>query len=309
MLKVSRTLFFCMVILAVCLVALYLYKRATAVEPVEGFSQIEQYVLNSDANVYDDFYASVYDELFYSEKKTNYVVQCVLDTMCRDASDVSGVARAAAAATDRCLAKKDTVILDAGCGTGTLLKQLKARDFQQIYGIDKSRAMSSVAREAAAAAEIKQEDMLKPLTYDENTFHYIVCINTIYELRDTEKRDFFANVYKWLSVGGYFILHAVSRKKFIETNAGGEKNKVEKKFRGAKYYLLYETSTKNENKLTMTEGFVDEKTSHIRQNEKTLYLMELNKLKEMVVAAGLKYHSVVSMGGDEGYEFLLIFYK
>jgi cyclopropane fatty-acyl-phospholipid synthase-like methyltransferase len=188
---------------------------------------------------------------------------------------------------------------------------MKERGFQQLYGIDKSRAMSSVASSLPdlSGENIKCETMTNRLTYDENTFHYVICINTIYELRDTDKTEFFSNVYKWLSVGGYFILHAVSRKKFIENHAGGEKNKVEKKFRGAKYYLLYETNTKNENKVMMTEGFVDEKTSHIRQNEKTLYLMELNKLKEMVAAAGLKYHSVISMGENNTEDFLLIFYK
>jgi ubiquinone/menaquinone biosynthesis C-methylase UbiE len=75
---------------------------------------------------------------------------------------------------------KKLYLLDAGCGTGNLLDKLKTKRPDIINtGTDFSSSMLEVAKSKNTGAVLKEVDLDKPLSYDDNTFDIIISVLTI----------------------------------------------------------------------------------------------------------------------------------
>lgn len=93
--------------------------------------------------------------------------------------------------------KKNHLILDAGCGTGYLIRAIKEkRSSVQIGAIDFSREMLNRAAKRCKNLEninFKEADLNELLPYSSNTFDAIVCDNVLYAVPrpDFTLKEFF----------------------------------------------------------------------------------------------------------------------
>ncbi|MDO4633320.1 MAG: class I SAM-dependent methyltransferase [Eubacteriales bacterium] len=95
-------------------------------------------------------------------------------------------------------------LLDAGCGTGAMVKLL-AKDVpgKEYYGIDLSEKMIEVARENGETIHFRQGDC-ENLPYSDNSFDVVTCSMSFHHYPHVE--DFFQSVSRVLKPGGRFIL-------------------------------------------------------------------------------------------------------
>jgi ubiquinone/menaquinone biosynthesis C-methylase UbiE len=142
-------------------------------------------------DLYDKFYAGIYDTLFNDEAKSKYEVLEL---------------------TDQIRAKDSAKILDLGCGTGDHVKMLKDEGYN-VTGLDKSNAMLQKAKEKSPNARLVIGDMESDDTFPIESFTHITCYYfTIYYAKNLDK--FISNVYYWLQEGGIFAVHIVNKDKF-----------------------------------------------------------------------------------------------
>lgn len=100
------------------------------------------------------------------------------------------------------------VVLDAGCGTGELIKQYRPL-VNKFYGIDFSEEMIKRAQENLRNAEnviLKVADVQK-LPFDENTFDKTICISVLQHLSDDEYKTALKELVRATKEDGFLILH------------------------------------------------------------------------------------------------------
>jgi SAM-dependent methyltransferase len=165
----------------------------------EGFTFEKKFSEKIDDGIYDDFYASVYDDLVYSDFKNEYEIGEIVN---------------------RTNPTDESVILDLGSGTGHHLKEFKQRGFN-CQGIDKSESMIRISKEKFPDINVKVGDFMKSMQFQPNEFTHITCLYfTIYYVKN--KTQFFQNCYNWLKPGGYLILHLVNRDLFDPVIPAGD---------------------------------------------------------------------------------------
>ncbi len=105
-------------------------------------------------------------------------------------------------------------LLDAGCGTGAMIKLL-AQDIpgKEYHGIDLSEKMIEVAKENGEAIHFQQGDC-EALPYPDNSFDVVTCSMSFHHYPNVE--NFFRNAHRILKPGGRLILRDMtSRSSFI----------------------------------------------------------------------------------------------
>lgn len=280
----------------------------TSINRAEGFTQNEQFILKTGADVYDDFYAETYDDIFLPDDYAKSTVSAILN---------------ATGATEK------SRFLDVGSGTGSIVKVLGKR----CVGIDKSEAMVKKcnAKCGDTKASIK-EDVLDPLAFSRYQFSHILCLDkTIYEIgakgSNSQIHKFFSNCRMWLQNGGYLIVQLVDPQKFNTIVPAGMPafianpqkyvdnriTKSEVDFGGHVYtakYSLAEASRETQFPLNnFTETFVDKASGKVRQNERQLELQDEASIVKNAQLCGFSLHGKINMepvNGDE-HQSLYIF--
>jgi SAM-dependent methyltransferase len=160
-------------------------------------------IVKEASDVYDRFYANVYDELLFSKVKNDFEVGELIN---------------------RTAPSKESIVLDVGSGTGHHVSSLIANGFRAI-GIDKSNAMIQKAKKTYPNLDFRQADALVASTFSASTFTHITCFYfTIYYMQN--KKQFFENCIYWLKPGGYLALHLVDREKFDPILPAGDPFKI-----------------------------------------------------------------------------------
>lgn len=72
----------------------------------------------------------------------------------------------------------DSIILDAGCGTGLVGQALAMSGARAIDGIDLSQPMLDIARDTGAYRDLAQADMNKPIAQKDDTYDIVSCVGT-----------------------------------------------------------------------------------------------------------------------------------
>lgn len=72
----------------------------------------------------------------------------------------------------------DSVILDAGCGTGLVGQALAISGARAIDGIDLSQPMLDIARGTGAYRDLAQADMNEPIAQKDDTYDIVSCVGT-----------------------------------------------------------------------------------------------------------------------------------
>jgi len=153
--------------------------------------QNEKIVFKDGNNIYDDFYAEIYDHLVFNNLKNNYEISSIID--------VTNI-------------NKDSNVVDIGSGTGHHIKEFADKGINAV-GIDISPAMIKVAKLNYPKLNFKVGDALDAKLFQLSSFTHITCFYfTFYYFKD--KTAFFHNCMDWLKPGGYLILHLVNRETF-----------------------------------------------------------------------------------------------
>ena len=181
-----------LVFIALLLIAIVFFKSIEIPNSgIEGFDTQEKFLFKSGNEVYDDFYANIYDYLVFNNIKNDYEIGKIVNNTLPD---------------------ETSVILDVGCGTGHHVDALSQQNLK-VLGIDISPSMIQKAKQNFPKLDFSVGDVLDSSQFNANVFTHILCLYfTIYYFPD--KRRFFDNCIEWLKSGGYLIVHLVDREKF-----------------------------------------------------------------------------------------------
>jgi len=267
------------------LIVFFKYIQMYSLNKKEGFIQEKEFLFKKGPDIYDDFYASIYDHLVFNDVKNVYEVGVILN---QDTPNTK------------------SVILDVGCGTGHHVAKLSQNPNIEVLGIDNSQAMVNKAKENYPTLNFQLADVLNRDNFKNNMFTHILCLYfTIYYMENKEK--FFNNCMDWLMPGGYLIVHLVDRYKFDPILPPGNPLYVVSPQKYAKERI---TKTKinfnefiyNSNfQLNESEnlGIFDEKfkfnNGKIRKQEHILYMSNLGDIINMAQDAGFIIHAKIDM--------------
>jgi SAM-dependent methyltransferase len=303
----NTTIFRYMLTIAIAYGVIKLYKPSNKKhynQSKEGFYQREQFVLKRNGDIYDDFYAEVYDNVHDTKKRCQWELLKLLKYAQLDT--------------------RSSVILDVGSGTGYTLNELTTAGYKA-YGIDKSQDMVKYSETIYPNIEVLNGNVEDAMTYERSTFTHILCTDfTIYQMKD--KKHFFTNCYNWMKPNGFLVLHLVDRKLFnatkpkfgdeIEWKPLYDKPKprttnVSIDYDDFKYTAGYNfpVNLEETNIVTKNETFKDKETGHIRQNEHVLYMEDIRMILNMAKTCGFIFHAKVDMRdciGDEN-QYIYIF--
>ena len=157
----------------------------------EGFEQKDEFTFKEGPEVYDNFYADIYDHLVYSQLKDQYEIGEIINST---------------------NPTEESIILDIGCGTGHHVA-LMGKQGHQVTGVDISDAMVKKAKENYPEENFIKGDAMNSQLFSANSYTHIFCLYfSIYYFKDKDR--FFANCMKWLMPGGFLVVHLVERDMF-----------------------------------------------------------------------------------------------
>lgn len=261
----------------------------------EGFETTKGFVVKRGTDIYDGFYASVYDDLVYSKVKNDYEIGQIVN---------------AAGPTEQ------SRILDLGSGTGHHVAALAHQGYDSV-GIDLSPAMVSQARDTYPGLKFVEGDFLDAMSFQPESFTTITCLYfTIYYVKD--KRRFFDNCVKWLMPGGRLVLHLVDRGRFDPIVPAGDplmivsaqshaKERITStvvEFDTHEYKAKFNLSPRDA--ASFEETFKDKRTGDVRKNEHRFYMEPQKKILGEAKNAGFILVSQTDMGGCQ-YEHQYIY--
>ena len=266
----------------------------------EGFIQSEQFVVKTGQDIYDDFYADIYDYLVYNKVKNDYEIGQIVN---------------AAGPTS------ESIILDIGCGTGDHVNALNMKELD-VIGVDISQAMISKAKQKYPKSKFQVGDVLNGDLYKYNSFTHILCMYfTIYYFKN--KLQFFNNCFNWLMPGGYLIIHLVNRDEFDPILPPGNplllvspqkyaKQRItttKVKFTDFSYHADFQLDKSNSQAKFM-EKFKQDKEGKVRKNEHILYMESQESILTQSQEAGFILQGKVDLTKAQyEYQYLYILTK
>ena len=262
---------------------------------VEGFEDNtktnEFKTVNDVAEIYDDFYVDIYDQLVFCKNKNDYEIGHLIE--------------------QAKLEKEKSYILDIGSGTGHHVSSLKAHGFDAI-GIDIAPSMVKKAKETYPDLKFQVADALNTNLFPQQTFTHITCFYfTLYYIED--KRKIFENCMRWLVPGGFFAVHMVNRDKFDPILPAGNPFSVVSpqsyakkrimnttvKFDSFEYKSIFvmkdEIKSNSEPNAFMTETFKNNKSGNVRQNEHRLYMNTQSEILDIAKSVGFILDSKIDL--------------
>jgi len=273
----------------ICLSLIFNYGK----QQVEGFEQpkTNEFKTNYEVpDVYDDFYATIYDDLVFNKNKNDYEIgKWITHTKPTEKS----------------------VVLDIGSGTGHHVSSLKSHGYQAI-GIDISPSMVKKSQETYPELKFQVADVTNSGIFQPDSFTHITCFYfTLYYIQN--KRAFFDNCMRWLTPGGFLAVHVVNRDKFDPILPAGNPftivspQKYAKKrittttvkfdeFEYKSNFDMKETiSSDTEPNAIMKETFKNNKNGNVRQNEHKLYMLTQAEILDIAKASGFIIDSKIDM--------------
>ena len=294
-----------LIMISLLLITIVFFKYVQKMNPNnmekrEGFIQQQEFLFKKGNDIYDDFYANIYDLLVFNEVKNDYEVGMILNQN---------------------VPNTKSVILDIGSGTGHHVAKLSENKNLEVIGIDNSPSMIKKAKENYPSLNFKQADVLNKDNFNNNTFTHIMCLYfTLYYIDN--KEAFFNNCMDWLMPGGCLIVHLVDRYKFDPILPPGNPLYIVSPQKYAKERI---TKTKvNFNEFIYNADFklhdssdtatFDEKfkfnDGKVRKQEHILYMKDVGDIVNMAQEAGFLLHAKVDLVKVAyEYQYLYVFMK
>ena len=267
----------------------------------EGFQQMENLLVKKDNAVFDNFYASVYDDLVFNNIKDEYEIGEIVNQL---------------EPTEK------SIIVDIGSGTGHHVAKLASRGYKNVQGVDSSEAMVKKSKEMYPDQKYTVGDATNPSLFKPESVTHILCFYfTIYYIKD--KNQFFRNCINWLMPGGYLVVHIVDREMFDPILPPGNPLVVISPQRYAKerithtkvsfddmdYYSNFALDSQN-NMAKFEEKFTNREDGKVRKNEQTLYMESEADINNMAQNAGFILQGKIDLiNCYYEYQYLYIFQK
>jgi SAM-dependent methyltransferase len=298
----NKTSLWCkiLIFMALLLLLILVFKGFDSNMGKEGFEQSDKFLIKTGPEVYDEFYADIYDYLVFNNLKDDYEVGEIIN-------------KANPSSTSR--------ILDVGCGTGHHVSSLSSKGLD-VLGIDISPSMIDKAKENFPDYKFQVADALNGSEFDPDSFTHILCMYfTIYYFKD--KSQFFNNCYKWLMPGGYLIVHLVDRDRFDPILPPGNplmyvspqryaKKRITStkvKFTDFSYSADFNLDDKNDI-ANFVEKFKNDSDGKVRKNEHVMYMPDIQQIVDEAQACGFIVESQVDLLQCQyEYQYLYVFVK
>jgi ubiquinone/menaquinone biosynthesis C-methylase UbiE len=287
-----------LIVLAILFLVIKLVQRGKGTNSVEeGFSQDMPYIIKEDAEVYDDFYCQIHDDIHQPDHR----IEDELLFIVRSTQP-----------------SKNANFLDVGSGTGDFVHQVAEAGYRA-YGMDRAKPMIDFAKEKYPehADQFVLGDVMKTLEFESGTFSHIVCSYfTIYEMED--KRTFFRNCFFWLKSSGYLVLHLVDPEEF-DAIAPAAKRVLQENPRNWKKERItetivdfndfqYKSNYRFGEKVMFQQQFMDKTSKNVRENNQVLYMSDKNSILELAKACGFALHAKMTAKDylDDPHQYIYI---
>jgi SAM-dependent methyltransferase len=196
-----------LVVLFSILIANYIFlrwssriQREIEVDGIEGFANPDgpdgDTVILSNEQLYDEFFAKVYDSIVDGDTRQNAETGLTLSWAKGFRPEPESIQ-----------------VLDIGCGTGGDVNYFKKAGVGKVVGLDASESMIAAARKKFPkndyrVGEAEVIGQFAAAEFNLITLYYF----TYYYLRDPDMM--FRNAFNWLQPGGCLVIHLVNREKF-----------------------------------------------------------------------------------------------
>ena len=294
--KQHRVFLYILIGLSLLLCLRYLGEKYVNHKPTsEGFQQNGNFVVKTNDDIYDVFYAEQYDILHKPENRCNLEINHII-RMTQPSKEYS-------------------CFLDLGSGTGSLVNALTKHGYRA-YGIDKSPIMVELSQTKHSEIEVEEGNVLEPMLFERGTFTHIICnYFTIYQFQN--KIQLFRNCYQWITPGGYLILHLVDPNRFDTIIPAGKPLGIDSPQKYTDHRILetyvefdtYKFESKYDTKhSTIIETFTENITGQIRQNEQLLHMesketiLGIANIVGFILQGQMNYETI---SGDP-YQYLIV---
>ena len=235
-----------------------------------------------DADIFDNFYANIYDDLFFSKTKNDFEIDLIIK---------------------KTSPSKKSKFLDVGSGTGHYVGELYKAGYT-IEGIDLSEAMINKAQQNYPKCKFTKGDALKSISFAPNSFTHIMCMYfTIYKFEN--QILFFKNCMSWLKPNGYLIFHVVDRDTFDPMLPTAKMAFSDKRVTSSqltiKNYNYNSNFELKENTATFTETFTNVQDNSVRKNTHTLFMPTKEEILSKSKSAGFVFKTITELN-DVGYD-------
>ena len=187
------------------------YSRVSGISGYEGFTTITESEKSRTAwfendELYDEFYASVYDNLTQLAGRYPQEVSLIIHQW-KKSAEVDAMD-----------------VLDCGCGTGIATVLFAKQGVNSVIGLDKSESMlrrarnvtivaANLPKDQREAVTFLQGDMDQQYTFSAGQFsHVAMLFFTLYYANDPV--GIFTNLYHWVRPGGQLAIEVVNKYKF-----------------------------------------------------------------------------------------------
>jgi ubiquinone/menaquinone biosynthesis C-methylase UbiE len=265
-------------------------------------------VLEDPQDIYDDYYAKVYDQLFSTPERISFEKNAIQEYALNEwpAAEIK--------------------VLDVCCGTSPHSEWMCKKGID-IVGIDTSEAMLKKARERCSSGRFYRGDITRAETFSQKSFsHAMLLYFSIYQFQN--QKLIFDHLYSWLKPGGILIIHLADPEKFdpildaaspfgmfslqryskervIESSVSFDQFKYKSRF----------LKDKQKNEATFEEvlTFSDpakNKGLKYREHKHRLFMPSVSEMLEMIKSSGFTRHEMLDMtsAGYE-YQYILLFSK
>jgi len=262
--------------------------------------------LEDSSEIYDTFYAGVYDQLFTTPERVSFEKQAI-----------EGYGLSA-------WPTSEIKVLDACCGTCPNASWLCTKKID-VVGLDSSEAMLKKARKRCVGGRFYKGDITRAETFPPKSFsHAMMLYFSIYQFRNPKM--VLDILYSWIKPGGILILHLVDPVKFDPILDAAspfaafslQKYSKERVIDSTVHFDTFSYKSRfihDGDEATFEEIFTFKDPSKhdgntYREHKHRLYMPSVDAMTDIVKSAGFSQHEMVDMtpAGYE-YQYLLFFTK
>ena len=249
-------------------------------------------------DIYDEFYASVYDTLFSIPERVSFEKASIREYALAD------------------WPKKEIKLLDVCCGTCPLA-DFYCKEGIDFVGVDISEPMLKKARAKCKSGRFYKADITRVETFPPKSFsHATMLYFSLYQF--TNPKMVLDNIYSWLKPGGIFVLHVVDPNKFDPILDAAspfpafslQKYSTERVIDSDVFFDKFKYKSRfikdsDEDDAIFEEVF--EFPDTYRENVHRLYMPSISNVLDIVRSAGFTRHEMVDMT-PVGYEYQNLIY-
>ena len=168
----------------------------------EGFTINKEFTLKTGEESFDNFYASMYEKLFYSNLVNDYEVGIILN---------------------KTAPIKESDVLVIGSKTGNRVNNLSKNGYNG-YGLESSKDMILYSMSKYPDNKYVLGNGMNSLVFDSEKFTLVTLLDfVIYTIPD--RRIVFENCYKWLVPGGFVSIHLINIGGFYDSQVYGARER------------------------------------------------------------------------------------